>query len=931
MPTGRENFDLVVGSLYSDNSVAAVLRAGEACFLKNYYEDFLKASTTTLNPKGWNNFICIDDSTSPETLASKIHSGGYKYSSLRRITNFEKANLVPKLRFYKTIVDESTGRIKNEIPITFPDSSKENIESLLKGGADRGDDIAIKSFTFDIKNQNPYAASRIAESQLVLVMNSGESLTKPRSGGFKFADLLIRNNRVDPSSFDSDFYQIRAVAGYEIPKSMDSAALKQDLERNKISMILTLIDYDINFEQNGFLTLTLNYVSRIEQKMQNVQKYNIFEDKTFERGLNTARKDARREKRVQSANITKAGKDYEKEVAQAEAQYRKAINAIPEVGEEYTYEVEESLPIEVEGIPVGAPIIQTVEYTATVDQAYRSRLRNEAEEDRNDAIAAADATRTTAIEDAKGQIASLDADLIYLQNQNRIEKYQSILNQLFIFGKVRRLAIPKEALVIYGQAFEDELNAYLTDRFETSTVGGLPALVSEITDTYTFVQNRRDQIQRSVRNQINNSSPVPTTFRIPLEDALTNLAKEIANANGRTDVQISDILAANRSFDVEAFANAAFPASADSFSSDREDKIIYYFYLGDLLEVVLGQNSTFLKLLEDNFAICLGNLRITTVKPVLSTAPVTPGTSPYTELEKDIYMNIADIPIPMESFLRFFKENISNRGLNAYPLADFIRDMVQRLIMTSLNGECFGTSSDNPQSLKIIGFELPFARSSSSSKKRSQEPITDGSYGNANVRNLSDFYVNTFAGPLEGSMRADVSNLILPVKALFGSTPKLARTPSDKRFSYMLMYGLARTQQLTMMGNEDIDASRGIYHFYLGADRGLVKSIDFAKQNDSQIALIMAERAMKAGQEKIELWRNFAANLTLIGNVLLKPGSFIYINPTISGLGNPSNIGSLGRAMGLGGYYMVLRVSNEITESGWTTNVEAVWQSVPPA
>jgi hypothetical protein len=69
----------------------------------------------------------------------------------------------------------------------------------------------------------------------------------------------------------------------------------------------------------------------------------------------------------------------------------------------------------------------------------------------------------------------------------------------------------------------------------------------------------------------------------------------------------------------------------------------------------------------------------------------------------------------------------------------------------------------------------------------------------------------------------------------------------------------------------------------------------------------------------------------MFGNSLLAPGSFIYINPTISGLGSPESIESLGRSMGLGGYYMVLRVNNTIDSSGWNTRAEAVWQSVPPA
>ena len=57
----------------------------------------------------------------------------------------------------------------------------------------------------------------------------------------------------------------------------------------------------------------------------------------------------------------------------------------------------------------------------------------------------------------------------------------------------------------------------------------------------------------------------------------------------------------------------------------------------------------------------------------------------------------------------------------------------------------------------------------------------------------------------------------------------------------------------------------------------------------------------------------------------------LYINPSIAGLGDiKKDKNSLARQMGLGGYYMVLGVSNTIDDSGWRTNISAVWQSAPP-
>ena len=109
----------------------------------------------------------------------------------------------------------------------------------------------------------------------------------------------------------------------------------------------------------------------------------------------------------------------------------------------------------------------------------------------------------------------------------------------------------------------------------------------------------------------------------------------------------------------------------------------------------------------------------------------------------------------------------------------------------------------------------------------------------------------------------------------------------------------------------------------------MIKEINFIKTQRPGLAEMMAERSLRSGNRKVELWRNFEAEISMVGNSLLKPGCFLYINPTVSGMGSPTNPKSLGSIMGLGGYYFVLSVTNVIDNSGWNTRVNAVWQSSP--
>ena len=70
--------------------------------------------------------------------------------------------------------------------------------------------------------------------------------------------------------------------------------------------------------------------------------------------------------------------------------------------------------------------------------------------------------------------------------------------------------------------------------------------------------------------------------------------------------------------------------------------------------------------------------------------------------------------------------------------------------------------------------------------------------------------------------------------------------------------------------------------------------------------------------------------MSLEGNALFFPGMYLYLDPSTAGFGSIKSSKSLSRVLGLGGYYMVLSVRNQIDGTGWTTNIHAIWQSAPP-
>ena len=58
--------------------------------------------------------------------------------------------------------------------------------------------------------------------------------------------------------------------------------------------------------------------------------------------------------------------------------------------------------------------------------------------------------------------------------------------------------------------------------------------------------------------------------------------------------------------------------------------------------------------------------------------------------------------------------------------------------------------------------------------------------------------------------------------------------------------------------------------------------------------------------------------MEMVGNTLLKPGQYVFLNPTLTGIGAETS-----KTLGLGGYFIVLSAQNNLSADGWTTTIEA--------
>ena len=141
-----------------------------------------------------------------------------------------------------------------------------------------------------------------------------------------------------------------------------------------------------------------------------------------------------------------------------------------------------------------------------------------------------------------------------------------------------------------------------------------------------------------------------------------------------------------------------------------------------------------------------------------------------------------------------------------------------------------------------------------------------------------------------------------------------------------LVYYAARTQPVDLMkGNKHDDASRGIFHYLLGRDRGLIKDIKLTKTSTPGLAEVRFEQDGYDGLRQLRVV--YDAQIETYANVKAFPGTYIYIDP---GGFAPNFNGFEGTTLdltefGIGGYYMVYKSEHTFGEGMANTTLHAKW------
>jgi len=383
-------------------------------------------------------------------------------------------------------------------------------------------------------------------------------------------------------------------------------------------------------------------------------------------------------------------------------------------------------------------------------------------------------------------------------------------------------------------------------------------------------------------------------------------------ANSRPPTELANVLGMNVG---QLQEDGLLQAIQDlRYNADSQSVNVQYFYFGDLIKIALDQvsNSTppqagnnpssgVVGKLQKDLRILLGPISFKT-----NSVPVRQNTPAQSQFVYNI--NLADIPISVNFFAEWFLKQVVSEQRTTYPILVFIRDLTNKLLTGILKNQAHGLENVARQNIQLRTNFFTAAAAATGA-----DIIQD------------NFNIVPDSTSQSAYTRINLDNL--PV----GTAP-LFRPPNDgeRSYHYMVIYAINAGSTTELDGDYIEDNSRGIYHFGIGRDRGIFKSVKFTKTDLPGLRESRFSLDAEAAATGLTVLSNvYEIEMKMVGNTIFAPGMKIYLNPSGIAplLGNPTAPSSPSRLLGIGGYHVVTGVRSYIESGVFETTVKAIFES----
>lgn len=617
--------------------------------------------------------ISVLNSKDPATMVSRIQGidGAREFFNLKP---HHISNMVPYLRIFK--VQEREGEeIYNEL--IFKDRYDEKFFfSMLEDSSDRQAGIGLDSFNYILDGKNP-AEVLMVRATLKLLITNLEDLAYIQENGASFLDLLLppapssrqmvnTEGVIAKETYKTEDFQIKVEMGWNLSPGIELDPVVQEfIKSQRVILALCAGKHEYDFQENGNITLTIEYYGSIETNMSSPYSDIFFSREAIRLkneidSINRSISSIKSSENYTRSNFTAKG--IEKDIEERD----KVLKETAATREDKEFALERNI----------VSSLARPEFELQVDQllAEEEKLKKEIATLQSQLQDFENATSVGQVKDLETKVAALQQEV----DRDRTRKYSSFL----------------EGLIRNGKIFSVELNEELINRFERLyTKSAEPDSQANDFRAYTNEYVLRNNLfvppnmTRYTGVQTQNLLSANESYIKQIEEANpSNKEKEESKKEG-SGSELVDIFE-------KGFTNIK------EFVSDALRKEIPFVFLGDLIEIASSNlrnaNSPILK----NTNIILGPTTIFVPKPY--------RLNQVNQFEK-VNINCAFLPVSIEFFQEWFLENVVKKQREVYPLRSFIRDIINSLLnnLFDVSTSSYDKMVSGDMALVISTFSLP--------------------------------------------------------------------------------------------------------------------------------------------------------------------------------------------------------------------------------
>jgi hypothetical protein len=939
MATSKKQFEISEASYVSSgDGQRQARRLAEQCFLIDNWRVYTgysrwgrdKGSKTS---KHFKNFTPIHGG-SPEVLISML-TGKPGTQILFDMTPDQKALLVPKIRIFKSYLVTDPSKSPSEykdVEFNFPSEamSQEEVAQITKDKFGRGHGVGIQSFEWIYDGKDPAQVKYSTKCKLTLFFQNLADFTAPRKSRekfkgkdiqYKFSDIINpyeskiyskEESQALRKNDDSSAWRLKAIVGWSLPrgikdKKLMSPGMLSAINDCKVVLYLTVTEHDIEFNQDGSLRVTVDFVGALENALQDPRS-NVFGKARMGQADAFAR---------QRANAEDGGgtdKDSIK-VTPAEARAELARRKREKDDEEES--------------PDGSPPRHD-----SKDEELNDRLTEVSEDRLKDVIDTYDNVKALSeaemrreqqkyfinslITSNRLKVAAIPQEELGLWNGKQLTatalaRFRALRSDLLTMGpagKAELAAVLQAAGITDESVIEDMISRkpYAYEK-ETDTSWIKNRDTSRLTNREkqileTYKQNRgsagADEFWQNKAKNAANRGDSSVNYSNKLDEQQFRLQRQATSAHDIEDAGDAKGWIQDADESLHKWVRDLDPANSKFTIGDRTFVQFEFMYFGDIIEVALN-----------NFAN----------HPDHKRQKILMGDFYFFDrfTKKKIQINLADIPVSFHYFLIWYQNRIIKRDIINMSAHDFIKEIISYIINPMFGTTCYGSetgeSSQNYLTVKSSTFNAPAASDGS-------DRLTGRSKNGRLfvVGGLNGMKANIVRGT---HSKPDSSKEVSGLQAKPGSNPA-------NIFNYTILY--ANSSDVNRLsGNPLEDSSNGIYHLRVGADRGLAKKFNFKAEKRKYAAeASVVDRNQRSDIEGLR-GSKYNCDIEMIGNPLFQNGQYIFIDPSMMGFGNFSEkaFQENQRILRLGGYYLIIEVQCSIDSAGFQTTLKTLWENFP--